>query len=223
MRRATVLIALLALGIAPHVRATDPNPADRSIRRFLEADDKEPAYRAVRRLEAENGGRSGWLEAITEYSPEHGFRYEVTAEGGSGSIRSHVLRAVLDAEREAIERNEITRSSLDRRNYAFEPSGVDADGLANIRLTPRRRDHVLVLGTLFLQPDEGTLVRLQGRLAKSPSFWVKDVDIVRAYERINGAILPVSLESHAQLRLLGTGTMRMTYVYSEVDGRAVNP
>ena len=223
VRRAAVLIVLLAFGIAPHVRATDPDAADRSIRRFLAADDAQPAYRATRRLEAENGGRSGWLEAVTEYSTERGFHYQVTAEGGSGSIRGKVLRAVLDAEREAIEHNEIARSSLDRRNYAFEPSGVDAEGLANIRLMPRRKDHVLVAGTLFLQPDEGTLVRLQGRLAKSPSFWVKDVEIVRAYERINGAIVPVSLESHAQLRLLGSGTLRMTYAYSEIDGRPVSP
>jgi hypothetical protein len=30
-----------------------------------------------------------------------------------------------------------------------------------------------VAGTMFLQPDDGRLVRLQGQLAKSPSFWIK--------------------------------------------------
>ena len=39
---------------------------------------------ALCRLEAENGSRKGWIEAVTEYSPETGFRYEITAEGGSG-------------------------------------------------------------------------------------------------------------------------------------------
>jgi hypothetical protein len=212
---------LLAFGLAPHVRATDPDLADRSIRQFLAQDDPQPAYRATRRLDAENGGRTGWLEAITEYSLERGFRYQVTGEGGSSSIRGRVLRAVLEAEGEAIERGEIARSSLDRRNYAFEPSGVDADGLANVRIMPRRKDHVLVAGTMFLQPDAGDLVRLQGRLAKSPSFWIKDVEIVRTYERIGGVVVPVALESKAELRLLGTGTLRMTYAYSEIDGRPV--
>ena len=75
---------------------------------------------------------------------------------------------------------------------------------------------------MFLQPDGG-LVRLEGRLAKSPSFWVTHVDIVRSYERINGAIVPVALESNAQLRMLGAATLRMTYTYSEIDGHPIGP
>ena len=183
-----------AIGIASSVRATVPDAADRSIHQFLAQDDTQPRYRATRRLEAENGGRRGWLEAVTDYSPEVGFRYQITAEGGSSYIRGKVLRAVLESERDAITLGETARSSLDRTNYAFEAIGVDTDGLANVRLTPLRKDRVLVAGTMFLQPIDGDLVRLQGRLAQSPSFWVKDVDIIRSYERIGGAVVPVTLE-----------------------------
>jgi hypothetical protein len=67
------------------------------------------------------------------------------------------------------------------------------------------------------------LVRLEGRLARSPSFWVKDVDIVRTYERVAGIIVPVALESKAQVRFLGEASLRMTYVYSEIEGRPLFP
>jgi hypothetical protein len=78
-------------------------------------------------------------------------------------------------------------------------------------------------GTMFLQPSDGNLVRLEGRLAKSPSFWVKNVDIVRKYERIAGVVMPVALESKAQVRMLGeAATLRMTYTYSEIDGRSAS-
>jgi hypothetical protein len=80
---------------------------------------------------------------------------------------------------------------------------------------------VLVDGTMFLRPVDGELVRLQGRLVKNPSFWVKSVDIVRGYERIAGVVLPVSLQANAQIRLFGEATFRMTYSYSEIDGRPV--
>ena len=43
---------------------------------------------------------------------------------------------------------------------------------------PRRKERILVSGSMSLQPSDGGLVRLQGRLAKSPSFWIKNVDIV---------------------------------------------
>jgi hypothetical protein len=223
MHRARVLTVLLAIGIAPVLRATAPNPPDHCIRKFLAQASTLPEYRATRRLEAENGDRRGWLEAITSYSAQTGFRYEVTAEGGSGYIRNRVLRAVLDGERDAITRGEIARSALDRNNYSFEMRGVEHDGLAAVLLTPLRKDRVLVTGTMFLQPSDGDIVRLQGRLVKSPSFWVKDVDILRSYERIGGVSVPVALESKAQLRLFGPASMRMTYAYTEIDGRPVSP
>jgi hypothetical protein len=214
-------LLLVAVAVAPNLQATAPNAADRSIQRFLAQDDTQHPYRAVRRLEAENGTRAGWLEAVTEYAPETGFRYEVTAEGGSEYIRTNVLRAVLEGEQEAVTRGEIGRSSLGQENYTFQAAGVDDEGLANVLLSPRRKERILVSGKMFLQPDDGSLVRLQGVLAKSPSFWIKNVEIVRSYARIEGAVVPVSLQSNAHVRFLGPATLRMTYVYSHIDGRHV--
>jgi hypothetical protein len=216
-------VLLLSIVVVSGVRATSPDAADHSIQQFLAQDDGLHPDRATRRLEAENGSRRGWIEAVTEYAPETGFRFEITAEGGSSLIREKVLRAVLEGERDVIAQGATGRSSLASANYAFQPNGLDSDGFAIVLLSPRRKDHVLVAGTMFLQPTDGELVRLQGRLAKSPSFWIKDVDISRWYERIGGAVVPVALESKAQMRLLGPATLRMTYVYSEVDGHSVNP
>ena len=170
-----------------------------------------------------NWTRQGWLEATTEYSADEGFRYRITAEGGSGPIRSRVLKAVLDGERSLIALGEAARSALAPDNYTFQPNGVDAEGLANVLLSPRRKERALLSGSMFLRPGEGELVRLQGRLAKNPSFWVRDVDIVRKYSRIHGALVPVALESRAHVRFLGPATFRMTYRYVEIDGHAVRP
>jgi len=68
-QRGSILVGLLALVIAPNVLATAPETADHCIRRFLAQDDAQPRYRAIRRLEAENGSRRGWLEAAIDYSP----------------------------------------------------------------------------------------------------------------------------------------------------------
>jgi hypothetical protein len=210
---------LVAIAIASNARATVPDAADQSFRQFLALDDTQPAYRAVRHLEAENGGRKGWMDAVTEYSPETGFRYQITAEGGAGYIRSRVLKALLDGEREVIARGETARSSLDAANYTFQANGIDPDGFANILLSPRRKERVLVSGMMALNAADGRLVRLQGRLAKSPSFWLRDVDIKRTYERIGGTVVPVTLETKALVRFLGEATLHMTYAYSEIDGR----
>lgn len=221
LRRPRLAVVLLALALASNARATIPDAADHSIRQFLAQDATQRPYRAVRRLEAGNGSHIGWIEAVTEYSPESGFRYEIRAEGGSSLIRTKVLKAVLDGERDVIERGEAARSSLAPSNYTFQANGIDSDGFANVLLSPRRKERVLVSGMMALNATDGALVRLQGRLAKSPSFWVKDVDIVRTYERIDGSVVPVALETTAHVRFLGQATLRMTYDYSEIDGRHV--
>ena len=218
-RRRLLVVLLLAIGFSSSARAMVGNAADDSIKRFLALDDAQPRYRALRRLEAENGSRKGWIEAVTEYSREAGFTYAITAEGGSSYIRSKVLRAVLDGEREVIAKGETARSSLDLVNYSFQANGIDDSGFANVLLSPRRKERVLVKGMMALNVADGALVRLQGRLAKNPSFWLKNVDIVRIYERIGGTVVPVDLETKAQVRFLGNATLHMTYVYTEIDGR----
>jgi hypothetical protein len=161
-----------AVGSALHATAPSaPESAEHSMRHFLAQDDPPPSYRATRRLEARTGSMDGWIEASTEYAPPSGFRYTVLAEGGSGHIRNK-LRALLDGEREAIARGEASRSALAPCNYTFQPSGVAPDGLVKVLLSPLRQERVLVSGAMFLRPVDGELVRLQGRLAKSPSFWV---------------------------------------------------
>jgi hypothetical protein len=213
-------LLLVAVGLAPGLQAT-AGDADRSVRQFLAQDGSSPAYRAVRRLEVRNGKRSGWLEAVTEYSPSAGFRYTVTSEGGHAYIRDNVLRAVLEGEREVIARGEAGRSSLAEVNYTFLANGIGKDGLVNVSLSPRRKEGVLVAGQMFLRPEDGRLVRLEGQLAKSPSFWIRNVDIVRTYERIAGSVVPVTMHSQAQMRMFGSATLNMTYQYSHINGRPV--
>jgi len=216
-----MLCLLMVAGMASTLLAT-PVATDDSIERFLAHAPRQPDYRGTRHLEAENGSRRGWLDVTTEYTPDTGFRYQITAEGGgSDYIRKKVLKAVLDGERGVVAAGEDTRSTLARTNYNFQPSGIDSDGLARVLISPRRKERALVAGVMLLRPEQGELVRVEGRLAKNPSFWVRNVDIVRKYERIGGVVVPVSMDSKAHIRFLGAATFRMTYRYSEINGQPV--
>jgi hypothetical protein len=117
-------------------------------------------------------------------------------------------------------RGRTTAIALSTDNYRFTPEGVDDGGLAIAGMQPRRKDRSLIAGLMFVT-SEGSLARIEGRLAKSPSFWVTRVNVIRSYRRINGVVMPVSLvETTANLRLLGSSALRMTYHYAQVDERA---
>ena len=134
-----------------------------------------------------------------------------------------MLKAVLEGER---------ASHCKRRDRALFAGAVELPLPGKWSRRRRTREHFAVTASqgpraanrnVFLGPTDGALVRLEGRLARSPSFWVKDVDIVRTYERVGGIIVPVALESKAQVRFLGEASLRMTYVYSEIEGRPLFP
>ena len=207
-------LARLSATTVPDRRAAE------AMQRFLERTTKAHQYTASRRLEASGTGRHGWLDVQTEFSIDSGLSYEVTAEGGSGYIRSRVLRALLEEEQNLIARGRVTAVALSADNYQFTPEGVDDDGLAIVGMQPRRKDRSLIAGKMFVTSD-GSLVRIEGRLAKSPSFWVTRVNVVRSYRPINGVVMPVSLETTANLRLFGSSALRMTYRYAQVDDRPV--
>jgi hypothetical protein len=90
-----------------------------------------------------------------------------------------------------------------------------------VGMRPLRKDRGLIAGRMVMTVD-GDLQRVEGRLAKNPSFWVTRVNVVRSYRRINGVLMPVSLDTTAQLRLMGASELRMTYRYSRVDERPVH-
>jgi len=193
--------------------------------RFLSAAaQRQPVpYRAARRLEATSTklNASGWVEALTEFTPETGLSVRILNEGGAGRIRG-ALRNVLDGEREALMPGQSSNAALTAENYSFQPGPVDADGLVPLRVTPRRRDAALVDGTIYVTAANADLVRVEGRLAKSPSFWTRSVDVVRHYARRAGRQVPVEVQSLADVKVVGPTQFVMKYEYESVNGQAAH-
>jgi hypothetical protein len=232
MRLLAILVVLNAIGAAaagtPDTPPSRPNgvaatvDVTTAIEKFLARPFVPTQYRATRRLEATGSGQRGWLDAQTAFTPAGGMQYEVMAEGGSGLIRSRVLRSLLEQEKELIATGSAESVSIDRSNYAFSPGGVTPDGLVQVTLQPLRKHRALIIGAMFLAPGDGELVRVEGQLAKNPSFWLRKVEVVRSYALINGVLVPLSLQSTAQVRFLGRSSLRMTYHYTEIDNRPVS-
>jgi hypothetical protein len=200
------------------------NPQPTVVQRFLARAEEPPVeYRALRRLEADNPKfkQSAWMVAWTEYDHVNGFRYQIVDEGGSGYIRSKVLRAALDGEQKIWANHEPQKASFNHDNYLFDAGAAAPDGLASVGVTPKRKDVLLVEGAVFVQPGDGELARIEGKLSKTPSFWTRRVDVVRKYERKAGVRVPMSIESTAHVLIAGRSTFKMTYEYQTINGQTV--
>jgi hypothetical protein len=220
MRGALASSALLAVALASGTvaRAQRDTSLPQPLERFLAAVDHGPSsYRAFRRLEARNNHLSdaAWMNVWTT-ADSSGFTYEVVGQGGSGYVRDRVFLPALEAEREMWGAG--PRGALTHENYTFEDRGAEPTGLAWIGVKPRRKDVLLVNGSIFLRPEDGDLVRVEGALSRTPSFWTRKVEIVRRYDRVAGVRVPVALESVANLMMAGKATFTMSYEYHSING-----
>jgi hypothetical protein len=224
-----VMVCALAAALAAGgERESVSRPVDREGHAALAAflarpDEPVTQYRARRRMEVVAMGERAWLEIQAELDPAQGFQWRVESEGGSRVLREKSLLRLLRAEAETHASALPSRSALTSENYALEPEGREPDGLVRIRARPRRRETALVDGVFVVTPDTADLVRVEGDLARAPSFWIKHVDVSRHYARVRGHRVVVRMESVAQIRFLGPSHLVVTFDYEMIDGEPIPP
>jgi hypothetical protein len=179
------------------------------------------SYVAIRRLESLNvrHKKEAWLVARTELKEDGTLSWHVLDEGGSELIRNRVLRESLEKEESAHRDGKVRRGGLTPDNYVFS-APTQVEGGVRVGLEPKRKDDMLLRGALLMSPD-GELLRVEGDLVKRPSFWTKAVHLVRHYGRVDGKHVPVRIDLEAQVRLVGTSRLSMTYRYLQINGRPV--
>jgi hypothetical protein len=179
-------------------------------------------YRAYRRMHARNEhfGQEAWLEAWTELD-QRGFRYTIVSESGSDYMRNRVLKGVLKREQELVAGGDCRRSELTPDNYEIQEV-QQGDGERYVTLKPRRKDVLLVDGRMVFSHDGSELLRVEGRLAKNPSFWTSLVNIIRHYARLDGVRVPVATESTAKVKFAGVAYLDVQYEYETINGRPVS-
>jgi hypothetical protein len=225
-RHSVIAASLLVPALAALPLAVQPPAVSSPVVARVVSRSDPPAhqYRALRRLEAQSDklGGSAWLEAWTEVEPGRGFRYEIVREGGSGFVRGRVLKPWLENEKKMWAAGDPERASFSHANYTFDDRGPTPDGLVQLAVKSRRKDLLLLDGSIFVNPEDGDLVRVEGRLSKTPSFWTRRVEVVRHYQRILGVRVPVAIESVASVLIAGRSTFKMTYEYETINGQQVS-
>ena len=70
-------------------------------------------------------------------------------------------------------------------------------------MKPHKKRAGLFKGRVYLDAHTGSLVRAEGSVVKSPSFFIKKLEFVQDYEDIAGFTFPVHIHSEASARIVG--------------------
>jgi len=179
-------------------------------------------YRAQRTFHAANlrFEEDATLEVRTTFRRPDTIESQVLRAEGSRLIRERVFDNVLKAENETHSKLAKQQVDIVPANYSFSYIGQElCDGRKCYRLgiTPKRREQYLIQGLIWIDAEDWSIVRIQGSLAKRPSFWTRQTQIDRRYKRIGGMWLNDSLESTSDILIAGRSTLKIQYLYEAIE------
>jgi hypothetical protein len=179
-------------------------------------------YQVHRKFYAENSRfrQQSVLEVTTRFRSPSTFESEVVRSEGSQLIRERVFDKILEAEKEAGVKAAKGEVAITPANYHFSlVAKHDCGGRSCyvLQIAPKQKNKYSVNGRIWVDAEDGAIVRLQGTPAVRPSFWTLSTDIERRYKRINGVWLCIDMESTSNILVAGRSTLKINYDYLEIE------
>ena len=183
------------------------------------------AYKSDRVYIADNRRFSKHAEVGVEewFAPPDRKVLLVVSEEGSPAVRRRVIDKLIDAELESVRAGNRNQTHITEENYRFRLAGTEMmDGYSCIVLdvSPKAQKKYLMAGRIWVDDTDFAIVRMEGRPAKSPSLWTRDVHFVRSYKKHGLFWLPASFESESKILIAGTSTLKITYSNYRIETNA---
>lgn len=153
------------------------------------------------------------IVARVNYSRPGRKEFEVISEAGPSVLRNHVLRKMMEAETEGSQPEKLGLSRISAENYNAKLEGtesVDGHLCYILSLTPRSSSPYLVRGRAWVDSVDFAVVKLEGILAKNPSFWTRETRVLHRYAKFGPFWLPVSNQSTTDARFFGNSEVTFT-------------
>jgi len=222
MKSHLLLFAFLLLQALPAAAQDSPtNPtADEIVSRMATHDlarqSSVKGYSGMRRYILENQKYHKRAEMLVQVQGDKdGTKHlEVVSEDGWKAAHKHVLHKMLESEMEVSRPEMRARARLISENYDFAFVGTElvADRRAYVlEIRPKRNEHYLFEGRIWVDAEDYALVRAEGKPAKKPSFWTKSIHFVQIYQKCGPVWFPVSTQSVTEARLVGTTDVSIEY------------
>jgi Outer membrane lipoprotein-sorting protein len=147
------------------------------------------------------------VTANITFAPPNLKTYTVQHAAGSG-LGETIVRRMLEGEIAMTKKSSATDISEDNYNFRFvREEDVDGKRCHVLEMLPRRKDKNLLRGSVWVDANTYLLRRAEGSLAMSPSWWVRNVNIVLLFGDAGGMWLQTGLEATANVRILGQATV----------------
>ena len=229
IRRNVLGLWICVLLGGPHVTAAESNTktidppltASQVVSRMVEMNERRAealrGYTSIRTYHLELHGilkLHADMEVKMMYHYPGDKDFTILSASGSGYIRDHVLKRLIEVETESSHQGENRQVAITPENYDFELTGHEPDGKDGyyiLKVTPRVNSKYLFKGRIWVEDQNFAIVRIEGQPAKAPSWWTTKVNFVAQYRRVGDFWLPALNKSVTSVRVFGRSLLTIQY------------
>jgi hypothetical protein len=217
--RSLLLVATAILLSGLDTGASGVPPCDNLAARVASAEKARDAriseVKSIRRYVLHNPRwkKDATATVLFTYQPDGRKRYEVLNMSGEG-LQQHVLQRILDGEVETASKKS-EDGSISPENYHITPLGYDTINGRRcmlVNLTPLKKSRTLIEGRAWIDERESAPVRIEGRTARSLSFWVGRPYIVQDFRKVGDFWLSSENHSVADVKIIGKTELEISFV-----------
>jgi len=158
------------------------------------------------RAQLPDTSQSGEYEVQQHYLAPRTLAFKGLRFTGDAFVKTNVIVRLLQSEVDHVQKDDPALNAISPANYKFSYKGTSELGgrLVHVyQLKPRQKRASLFKGRIYVDAYTGSLVRAEGRPAKSPSLFIKKIDFVQDYADIGPFTFPVHVHSEASARIVG--------------------
>lgn len=150
------------------------------------------------------------------YKKGVGKDYTVLSQSGSGVILRFGLKPLIENEKTINLPGNVEKSWFTSANYEMKlkPGGVqrlDGRDCYVFAITPRGQAPNLIIGTLWADAKDGSLVQIEGVASQSPSAFAGTPHVMRQYTNISGFAMAMHARAESTSMLFGQTVIVIDY------------
>ena len=172
----------------------------------------QASYQVIREYRlfgANDSSADSEVVAEVDFNPPARENYKIQKSSGSNRGQQ-VVRRVLDYEAEVTSNGDQTRTALNRDNYDFNYIGeatLDGQPCYVLGLKPKRKEKELISGEVWVDKHSFFVRQIEGDIAKTPSWWLKNVHVKFRFADFDGTWLQAGMDAVADVRIVGLHTL----------------
>jgi outer membrane lipoprotein-sorting protein len=150
------------------------------------------------------------------YKKGVGKTYTVISQSGSSILLHFGLKPLLENEQTINQPGNVEKSWFNSANYVMKLNSAAVQKLNGrdcfaLDIKPKEVAPNLIIGTMWVDAQDGTLVQIDGVASKNPSAFSGTTHMMREYTNINGYSMAIHARAESDSALLGRTVVTIDY------------